>query len=45
MEEEADLICSLPINKYQQADKLIWRATSTGEFSMRSAYYMKKEKT
>lgn len=45
LKEKAGLICNLPISKYQQADKLIWRATSTGEFSVRSTYYMEKEKT
>lgn len=44
MEEEVELICSLPLSKYQQADKEIWRATSTGDFTVKNDYYMEKEK-
>jgi hypothetical protein len=42
--EEADAICSLPLSRYKQRDMLYWRSTSTGEFSVRSAYYLEVER-
>lgn len=43
-EEEAEVICNLPINKYQVQDKLVWYPTSTGEFLVRSAYHLEMER-
>jgi hypothetical protein len=44
MESEADIICNIPPNRYRQVDKMIWRATTTSMFTVRSAYYMGKER-
>lgn len=33
----------IPLCPITSSDLLIWRATSTGEFSIRSAYHMEKE--
>jgi hypothetical protein len=41
--EEGKIICNIPVSKYQQKDKLIWVATTTGEFTVKSAYHLKKE--
>jgi hypothetical protein len=42
-EEEAEIIGNIPVSKYKQKDKLIWLATTNGEFSVRSAYHLEKE--
>jgi hypothetical protein len=42
-EEEANLICQLPLSKYIPPDRLIWRGTSTGIFTVRSAYHLEME--
>ena len=39
-EEEANLICQLPLSKYMPLDRLIWRGTSIGIFTVHSAYHM-----
>jgi hypothetical protein len=31
------------LSKYQQNDKLIWVATTMGEFTVKSAYHLEKE--
>jgi hypothetical protein len=41
--EEIMAIKSIPISATDQADKLIWRGTTKGNFSVRSAYYIQKE--
>ena len=43
-EDDVVKICNLPINPTQQDDKLAWVSTSTGVFSVRSAYHMEKER-
>lgn len=43
IEEEAEMICNLPLSRYRQQDKMIWFPTNTGEFSVRSAYHLEKE--
>lgn len=43
-EEEAEIVCNLPLSRYRMEDKLMWHATTTGEFTVRSAYHLKKEK-
>jgi hypothetical protein len=43
MEEEAQLICNIPLSPLQPPDKMIWRCTKNGHFSVRSAYYMEKD--
>jgi hypothetical protein len=42
--EEITAIQTIPINLTKQPDKQIWRGTSKGEFTVRSAYHMAKEK-
>ena len=43
-ESEASIICNIPLCCYNNEDKLIWRATSSGIFSVRSAYYLDMER-
>lgn len=43
LEHEAKLICSMPLSRYSQDDQLIWRGTSNGIFTIRSAYHMDME--
>jgi ribonuclease HI len=42
--EEADLICNIPLSKLGPPDRLIWRPTTTGCFTVCSAYFMEKER-
>jgi ribonuclease HI len=42
--EEMEAICLLPLSRYKQRDVLCWRSTSTGEFSVRSAYHLEVER-
>lgn len=42
--EEITTINSIPISQTNQEDKLIWRGTTNGVFSVRSAYHMPKER-
>lgn len=44
MADEAEKICQLPLSMYIQEDKLIWRGTNSGEFTVWSAYHKKKER-
>jgi hypothetical protein len=39
-----DIICKLPLSNYRQKDVMIWRGTSSSEFSVHSAYLMEKER-
>ncbi|XP_059436470.1 uncharacterized protein LOC132169451 [Corylus avellana] len=43
-EEEATAICNLPLSRHHHDDKMIWRATNSGEFSVKSAYHLEKER-
>jgi hypothetical protein len=43
--DEAELICNLPCSRYRAPDKLIWRCTKSGDFSVRSAYHLEMERT
>jgi hypothetical protein len=43
-QEEAGLICNIPLSRYNQPDKLIWRAANSGMFTVRSAYFIEHEK-
>jgi len=38
--EEADRICKVAISSLQNADIQIWKGTSTGVFSVKSAYHL-----
>jgi hypothetical protein len=40
---EAELICNLPCSRYRVPDKLIWRCSKSGDFTVRSAYHLEKE--
>ena len=42
--DEADLICNLPLSRYHQLDRMIWQATSSGDFSVRNAYHCEMER-
>lgn len=42
-QEEANLISKIPISQCGSADKLIWKGTTNGIFSVRSAYYLQRE--
>ena len=41
--EERDLIYSIPISTTDQEDRQIWRGTTRGTFSVKSAYHIQKE--
>ncbi|KAF5475420.1 hypothetical protein F2P56_007226, partial [Juglans regia] len=41
---EAEAIIRIPISSLNSKDKLIWKGTHTGCFSVRSAYHMMKER-
>jgi hypothetical protein len=43
-QEEAEVISTIPLSKYGQPDLLLWRGTSTGVFTVRSAYHMEVER-
>jgi ribonuclease HI len=43
MEEEAQVISSIPLNPLKSEDKLIWRCSANGDFSVRSAYHLGME--
>lgn len=40
---EVEAILRTPISSFDSKDRLIWKGTSNGCFSMRSAYHMVKE--
>jgi hypothetical protein len=42
--EEAELICGMAVSPRIGEDRLIWKCTKNGEFSVRSAYHLAKEK-
>jgi ribonuclease HI len=43
--EEAVLIPQIPLSRYNQKDVLTWRGTTSGEFTVRSAYHMERDRT
>ena len=43
--EEEKIISKIPLSKYGWRDVLIWWGTTTGEFSVCSAYRMEKERS
>lgn len=43
-EDEAKVICNLPLGRYQKKDKLIWRVIVNGIFYVRSAYFMELDR-
>jgi hypothetical protein len=45
MEEEAELICNMPISRYNQRDKLIWHPSNTSIFTMWSANHLAVERS
>ena len=42
--EEADLIGKLMVSPRTEVDRLVWSCTKNGEFTVRSAYHLAKEK-
>lgn len=44
MEEEAQIISSIPFSPLQPKDRLIYRGTKNGNFTVRNAYYLEVEK-
>jgi hypothetical protein len=44
-EEEIKAIQTVPLSRTNQPDMLIWRGTSTGEFTVKSAYHLQKNMT
>jgi hypothetical protein len=40
--EEADIIYSIPLSKYDNLDILAWRGSPNDEFTVWSAYYIEK---
>jgi exonuclease III len=42
--EEAELICGMAVSPRTGEDRLIWRCTKNGEFTVRSAYHLAKDK-
>jgi hypothetical protein len=42
--EEAELICGMAVNPRIGEDRLVWRCTKNGEFSVRSVYHLAKDK-
>jgi hypothetical protein len=42
--EEVVKICSLPLSSPGQPDKLIWKGSSSGVFSVKSAYHLGMER-
>jgi hypothetical protein len=43
LEDEAELICSKPLSPLPVEDRIIWRGTKNGIFSVRSAYFLEME--
>jgi hypothetical protein len=44
IDDEAELIYNLPLSRYHQPDRLIWQATSSDDFTVRSAYHFEMER-
>jgi hypothetical protein len=42
-EQEAALICNIPLSRYSQPDRIIWSPTTSGDFSVKSAYHLDME--
>ncbi|KAG6647467.1 hypothetical protein CIPAW_07G081000 [Carya illinoinensis] len=41
---EADLVCNLPLSRWGVEDKMVWGPAKNGRFSMKSTYYLGKER-
>lgn len=42
--EEAEQICNIPVSRFGAEDKLVWRLTKIGHFTVRSAYHLELER-
>ncbi|XP_035547304.1 uncharacterized protein LOC118348875 [Juglans regia] len=42
-DEEAEMICSMPISKREGEDKMIWIHSNDGKFNVKSAYHMARD--
>lgn len=43
--DEAENICQIPISRFGVQDKIIWRPTKDGKFSVRSAYHLECQRS
>ncbi|XP_059436514.1 uncharacterized protein LOC132169501 [Corylus avellana] len=43
--EEAEIICNIPLSRFDCPDKMVWRATPTGIFTVKSAYFLEQERS
>ena len=41
--KEAELICGMMVSPHTGEDRLVWRCTKNGEFTVRSAYHLAKD--
>jgi hypothetical protein len=45
MTNEVEAILKIPLSRYGHEDLIFWRGTNSGDFSVRSAYFMETERT
>jgi hypothetical protein len=45
MTNEVEAILKIPLSRYGHEDLIFWRGTNSGDFSVRSTYFMEKERT
>lgn len=43
-QQEADSICSIPLSPFSPPDRMIWAASKQGSFTVRSAYFLEKQR-
>lgn len=43
-EDKAKIISNIPLSPLQPKDRMIWRCTTNGQFSVRSAYHLEMER-
>ena len=45
LKEEAEIICNIPFSRFNHPNRMIWRATPPGIFTVRSAYFLEQERS